>query len=117
MAGIELIEGEKELFVYDNKVDNKESRSIVIIESSKIVNYVYLPKILIDYIRPNSPADNAGLKVGDVIDKVNGISREDLGLNNIAYLFFKDPYSNIKLTVKRGESILKFKIKLIPLIE
>ncbi len=110
MAGIELIEGEKELFVYDNKVDNKESRSIVIIESSKIVNYVYLPKILIDYIRPNSPADNAGLKV-------NGISREDLGLNNIAYLFFKDPYSNIKLTVKRGESILKFKIKLIPLIE
>ncbi|EAS18689.1 hypothetical protein BBFL7_00952 [Flavobacteria bacterium BBFL7] len=117
MAGIELIEGDKELFVYDNKTKNKESRSLVIVESSRIVNYVYLPKILIDYVRPNSPADQAGLKVGDVIDKVNGISREDLGINNIAYLFFKNPYSTIKLTIKRGDATLKFKIKLIPLIE
>ncbi|GAK89824.1 hypothetical protein JCM19297_446 [Nonlabens ulvanivorans] len=40
-----------------------------------------------------------------------------MSLQSINKKFYTNPYSNLKLTVKRGESILKFKIKLIPLIE
>ncbi|MEP3042618.1 PDZ domain-containing protein, partial [Nonlabens ulvanivorans] len=67
--------------------------------------------------RSNSLAEIAGIRKGDLILKVNSTKSRNMTLQSINKKFYTNPYSNLKLTVKRGESTLKFKFKLIPLIE
>ncbi|WP_172443287.1 aspartyl protease family protein [Nonlabens agnitus] len=124
MAGLELIEGDLEVFT---TIENAKTESTkgnygrVNTEGSFQPNsrrrvIKITPKLLISYVRPESPADEAGLKVGDEIIKVNSVSQSSLSLTNVSKKFFRKPYSTIRFTVKRGEAIFKVKFELVPVI-
>ncbi|MEL7121754.1 MAG: PDZ domain-containing protein, partial [Bacteroidota bacterium] len=64
----------------------------------------------------NSPAGEAGLKVGDEILKINGIPAFFFSLDGITKKLQKKPGKTIKLTVLRNGHKLKFEFKLRDLI-
>lgn len=123
MAGLELIEGDLEIFttienVSVSSVDSNYNRisgtSSPATKRKKIVRLA--PKLLINYVRPDSPADQAGLKIGDVILKVNSISRANLSAASVSSKFFKNPFSNLRFIIRRDNTILNYKFKLVPVI-
>lgn len=68
--------------------------------------------IIVDYIFPNSPASEAGLKKGDHIIKVDDESI-DIYKNNIKEIFNKikgEANTKVNLTIKRDNQILNFDI-------
>ncbi|WP_164549921.1 aspartyl protease family protein [Nonlabens ponticola] len=124
MAGIEIRAGDTELFTYydDGRNDDVNTaygtlRGQKTVNTSKTVNYKWVPSLFIQSVRKDSPADKAGIKVGDEIVRVNSIAKANLTLNNVASQFFKNPYSRLKIKVKRGEREKKFTLKLVPVID
>lgn len=57
-------------------------------------------------VRKNSPAEAAGLQVGDVITSAGGKAVEDYG-SLIAVLRSMEAQSDVELTVQRGEAVIK----------
>ncbi|WP_158448942.1 PDZ domain-containing protein [Nonlabens marinus] len=124
MAGINIVAGEKELFTTVTDDRNRKVRGVYrtlenekTISTSKQYSYSMVPRLFVNYVRPESPADLAGVQEGDEILKLNGVSKGNLTLDNTSSKFFKNPYSKIKLKVKRGEKELKFNFRLIPVIK
>jgi predicted metalloprotease with PDZ domain len=52
---------------------------------------------MINRIEPNSPADKAGLHLGDVVTALDGVEAHNISFDNLAG-------KTVKLTVKRGET-------------
>ena len=50
-------------------------------------------------VLPNSPAENAGLKIGDKILKINGVSTTRKSLQQLQILLAGDPNTPVKLTI------------------
>lgn len=71
-----------------------------------------LKTIMTHFVLPNSPADEAGLKKGDVITVINGLPTNLLSLREVANKLQKRTGKNIRLTIKRGEKKMKFRFKL-----
>ncbi len=72
-----------------------------------------VPSYVVHHVREGSPAYIAGVRVGDVIDKVNGKQSGKMTLEGIkGKLQTRDQYG-ISLDVKRGERIFKFRFKLV----
>jgi hypothetical protein len=65
------------------------------------------PYYVIEKIRASTPAAEAGLKVDDVILKINGHFGVDLNLSKINSMLTKKPGKRIKVKIKRGEEILQ----------
>jgi carboxyl-terminal processing protease len=57
------------------------------------------------------PADLAGIKVGDLIKKVDGQSLKGIGTDNVSDKLKGDPGSEVKLTVERDETESDFIMK------
>lgn len=124
MAGIDIIAGDTELFTYFIDLRNKDAETLYgkvqgqkTILTSKTYGYQMTPKIMVDYVRPDSPAAIAGIQKGDQILRLNGTSQEKLTVDNTASNFFKNPFSKIRLVVKRGEVKMKFSFRLKPILE
>jgi carboxyl-terminal processing protease len=58
-----------------------------------------------------SPARKAGLRAGDVITEVNGKSIAGQGINTTTDRIKGPPGTYVRLTVKRGKTILHFRVK------
>ncbi|QCE40408.1 aspartyl protease family protein [Psychroserpens sp. NJDZ02] len=93
---------------------NKNNKSInfqTIVKS----NYKYhsKPSFSISVLREGSPADLAGLNVGDVITYVNGKSTHNMSLNQLVGYFYKKPGTRLELKVFRfgKERIFSFELK------
>ncbi|MEM6764398.1 MAG: aspartyl protease family protein [Bacteroidota bacterium] len=67
----------------------------------------------ISYVRPGSPADGAGIKVGDQITSINTTYSRDLGLNDIYGILAGKPGSKLVMRVSRNGQSMKKKFKLI----
>lgn len=67
--------------------------------------------IVIYSVFKDSPADKAGLKVGDVIKNINGESVEGKGSSEVASLIKNSTVKDIHLSVMRGEETLDFVIE------
>lgn len=67
-------------------------------------------------IVPGSPADEAGLAIGDVILEANGRTGIFLNLPGLLRLFQKKTGKRIRLRVRRGEEVLEFEFRLRQLI-
>ena len=72
------------------------------IHLTQLYRLIFRPVIEIANLRVGSPADSAGLKLGDIDTIVNGTKVGDIDLQEIMYLFQKKPGSKIKLGVLRN---------------
>jgi membrane-associated protease RseP (regulator of RpoE activity) len=66
----------------------------------------------IAYVRPNSPAANAGLQKGDIIILINNNPIHKLSLQEINALFKAEEEKWITLEIERKSEILKFRFQL-----
>jgi hypothetical protein len=125
MSGIGVKNGVKELMyvqemraaLRDNyrAVDNATSSNYI--RTNKSYNsYNYRAKIIVDYVREGSPAALSGVQVGDQIIAINRISEQELTIDKVSELFFKNPHKKLKIRIKRGDNIFKVEIVNIPLV-
>ena len=70
------------------------------------------PSFHIVSLRPDSPAEKAGLMVGDVIISVNGKEAHKFDLEDLNSLFSSEEGKKIKMTVSRGIEELTFEFRL-----
>ncbi|MGB0840364.1 MAG: aspartyl protease family protein [Chitinophagales bacterium] len=69
-------------------------------------------RVKICYIRPDSPADVAGLKVGDLLYSLNGLSLGDLSLDRAYEIFQRKVGSPVTFRVERNGEIIRFRLRL-----
>ena len=70
------------------------------------------PAYSIVELRKDSPAEKAGLMVGDVILSINNTSSEKLSLQELIHYFFDKDGKRIKLLVDRDDALLLFEFNL-----
>ncbi|GAA4271101.1 aspartyl protease family protein [Aquimarina gracilis] len=71
-------------------------------------NFILRPKYEISDVRPGSPADEVGLKKGDIILEVNGKKAYNYKLSQLNDLFYFEEGKRIKIKVNRLGVELKF---------
>ncbi|MEM8894426.1 MAG: aspartyl protease family protein [Bacteroidota bacterium] len=71
-----------------------------------------LDQILVTKVRPDSPADKAGMQKNDIITQVNGNRVGTTNFNFINTLFRLKPGKRVKLRVQRDDQELKVDFKL-----
>lgn len=74
--------------------------------------YVFKPLYGINHIRPNSPADLAGLKVNDILIEINGKPAHTYKIEHIIALFYGDVGDLVELLVERRGGNFQYKFKL-----
>ena len=72
--------------------------------------------VLVTYVVPNSPADKAGVKKGDIIKKINRLPVNFYGLGEIAAKLKKRNGKKIRLKVRRDGKAMVFVFRLQDLI-
>lgn len=70
------------------------------------------PALKITYVRPNSPAEHAGVRSGDILIQINGRKIHEMTLEKVLAILQKEPGEKIKLTVKREDHLRKFTFRL-----
>ncbi len=71
-----------------------------------------LPYYVVSIVRPESPAEEAGIKVGDVIYEVGYTRVYDISLNELIDLLHT-PDEKIRLIIKRGEDFQRINLDLV----
>lgn len=71
------------------------------------------PEYMVVEIRPGSPAERAGLRVGDILKTINGRSAYRFELEDIINLFSSKEGKKIRLKVERedGEKEIEFRLE------
>lgn len=105
MSGIELVHAGRTL-VKEKKVNSYSlTDANNISEGNKVVfdysyEFVLKPTFKIAYLRKDSPAEKAGVKVGDYLIKINGKLAYGFTIDQIVSNFYEEN-KNIKITVER----------------
>jgi len=86
--------------------NQKTSTSTIVLE--KKYKLAVKPAFSIVELRKDSPAEKAGLLVGDVLLSINNKSTDRYNLQELMQMFFEDKKERIKLVVERGDSVLTF---------
>ena len=74
-----------------------------------LVSYKEEYPIIVD-VYNNSPAQDAGLQIGDIITKVDGVSTNELEMEDVSLFMRGDSGTVLFLEIKRGEEIINFEI-------
>ncbi len=75
-----------------------------------VYQYKFVDKLVINYIRKDSPADRAGLMPGDILLKINDQNVYNYTLEELEKRFFYHNRKHLKLLIKRKGLILRFNI-------
>lgn len=70
-------------------------------KSTYDTQYALKPQYIIVEVRPESPAERAGLKRGDLVLKINGKNAYNYSLSEITYLLSSSDGKRIKVIVDR----------------
>jgi hypothetical protein len=100
-----------ELYLKKNK-DYKKPFNYNMSGMSIIADGVSLKKFVVESVRENSPADQAGLMQGDIVIKFNGKVSNNLSLSTFFSTFNKKEGKQIKMKIYRDGYVLKKKFKL-----
>ena len=72
---------------------------------------------MISDIRPDSPADKAGLKPGDTVLSINHQNLNSLTLQKAIAQFYGADGERIRMTVEREGVVMKYEFKLCDLLQ
>ncbi|MEM6343005.1 MAG: PDZ domain-containing protein [Bacteroidota bacterium] len=64
---------------------------------------------VVSYVRPNSPAERAGIKIDDEIVALNGISVQGLGISDIYQSLRRRAGKRVNLRIRRGDELMKIR--------
>ncbi|MCK8481291.1 aspartyl protease family protein [Psychroserpens algicola] len=92
---------------YGNTNDNETK-----IELSTYYKYTLKPAYSIVELRKGSPAEKAGLKIGDEIISINGKKSHELKLQRIMEYFKNDIGKLIRMKIERDGEVLPFEFRL-----
>lgn len=81
-----------------------------------VVNNLGYNEMIISAVRQESPAQQSGIKVGDVIERINGYDYEDLQLTGANDILRRRDGKKIVLKVRRGDMRYKLSFRLERLI-
>ncbi|WP_066221284.1 PDZ domain-containing protein [Formosa haliotis] len=113
-SGIEL-EHHGDMIVNVDEVNSDGfSRNKINIDVALKPSYqiILKPAFVIVELRPGSPAERAGLLVGDVILSVNNRKAHQYKLQEIVHLFYGDVGERMNITIDRNGFVSNFKFKL-----
>ena len=96
--------------VYQDKGDGYQG--VVVYKSYSKVKFRLEPQYKIVEVRPNSPAEMAGLKVNDVVEMINSKMAFKYELSDINKLFSSGEGKTIRLKVNRNGVVLNIAFKL-----
>jgi hypothetical protein len=71
-----------------------------------------VPELVISEIRPDSPSDKAGLKIGDVVLTINNRNLSSLTLQKAIDPFYGADGKRIRMTIERDGVVLRYQFKL-----
>ncbi|NVK53723.1 MAG: aspartyl protease family protein [Flavobacteriaceae bacterium] len=91
---------------------NPESNDINTISLYVNYRYRFKPSYKIKYILPDSPADKAGLKAGDVIISINGVKVHKYSLKELLSKFQSGHRRKIRMKIERKDVQMKFEFRL-----
>lgn len=124
LAGIEVRGGKMQLFskFTNDKLQNPDDpfsklQGRVVVMSNSIKPFIYLPEIIINYVRKGSPADLAGIQVGDKIVYLSGLTDSNLTIEAVNDIFYQKVNKNVKIKIRRKDELLEYKFKQVPLID
>ncbi|MFH6768037.1 aspartyl protease family protein [Gaetbulibacter aquiaggeris] len=99
----------------NQKIDmvNEETNSIPVINWGSSYKLTLKPAYAIVELREDSPAFNAGLKIGDIILSINGKSTYEFTLQDLMQKFYDKEGSRIKLNIERNGTnfIVNFRLE------
>lgn len=92
--------------------ETRHTRGVIEVyrEEAYIYSYRLVDKIVISYIRKDSPADRAGLMKGDILLEINGNDVYRYRLDELEKRFFYHNNKYLELTIKRKGMKMKFKV-------
>lgn len=108
--GVRLVK-EKETNIISNTYDapqNEELKNTTRIVLDMRYKLTLKPAYSIVELRKDSPAYNAGLKIGDVILAINGKAAHEFTLQQIIQMFYNEEGKHIKLLIDRAGTMLTF---------
>lgn len=91
--------------------------------NSNTINFSYhykleiVPELIISDLRPNSPAFNAGLQIGDVVLSINTQDLSALTLQKAIEQFYGKDGKLIRMTIERHGVIFKYEFRLRDLLQ
>ena len=91
---------------------NRETLQSNIINFEVDYKYIFQPLYAIHSIRPDSPADIAGLRANDIIQKINGKPTYEYKLNELNALFYGAVGNTLKLSIERKGILFYYEFKL-----
>jgi len=91
--------------------------------NSNTINFSYhykleiVPELIISDLRPNSPAFNAGLQIGDVVLSINTQDLSALTLQKAIEQFYGKDGKLIRMTIERHGVVFKYEFRLGDLLQ
>lgn len=117
MTGLDVVYNGKQLVreTTTNKLLDSYNRDVNKNNTISFVtnfSYKFKPSYKIKTVIPNSPADKAGLKAGDIILKINSKSAYSFTLSEIFYKFQERNNKKISITIERNQLVKTYKFRL-----
>ncbi|MGB2397988.1 MAG: PDZ domain-containing protein [Flavobacteriaceae bacterium] len=103
--GVQLVKKKLPLIARNNTSSYRDGIEFFLQDRYELV---FKPALTITYVRPNSPADRAGIEQGDIIIEINGKEVYNMPLEKVHAILHKEPGKRIKMLVHRQDARLKF---------
>jgi len=83
---------------------------IIVDNSDFVYKYEFFDKIVVHYVRPDSPAEKAGFAMGDVILEINGESVYNYKLNKLEEKFLYKSSRKLIFLIERNGVLIRLKM-------
>jgi C-terminal processing protease CtpA/Prc len=109
-SGFNLIESYEK--VVSSVTSKNENQNEIIMEPSFFKKFQLKPAFMIARLRENSPAKNAGLRVGDEVIKINRRNAWNMDLDDFTRIFTSEEGANITMEIMRNGRMFTYEFRL-----